>query len=88
MSDAGEPQQEQRWREQIRWRVRETARARGVQTALQLSARSGVNKNSMTSLWNGTALRIDRDSLAKLCHALHCTPGELLVFVRGPGDTE
>jgi DNA-binding Xre family transcriptional regulator len=28
-----------------------------------------------------TALRIDRDSLGKLCHTLGCTPGDLLEFV-------
>lgn len=48
---------------------------------MQLSELSGVNKNSMNAFWNGTALRIDRDSLGKICHALGCTPGDLLEFV-------
>ena len=45
-----------------------------------------MNKNSMTALWNGTALRIDRDSLAKICTVLGCTPGDLLVIGGEPPE--
>jgi DNA-binding Xre family transcriptional regulator len=65
----------------VRWRVKEEARSRGIQSSLQLSERSGVNKNSANAIWNGTALRIDRD-------ALGCTPGDLLEFVGTPREEE
>lgn len=81
MSDAeARDREDQFWRERIQWRVRELARAKGIPSALQLSERIKLNKNSANNLWNGTALRIDRDTLAKLCHTLECTPGDLLVF--------
>lgn len=88
MSDAAEEQEERLWRDLIRWRVKEVARSRGIQSALQLSEQSGINKNSVTSFWNGSALRIDRDSLGKLCHTLQCAPGDLLVFVGRLRDEE
>lgn len=89
MSDAEERDREdQLWRERIQWRVRELARAKGIPSALQLSERIRLNKNSANNLWNGTALRIDRDTLAKLCHTLECTPGDILVLVGDRGDEE
>jgi DNA-binding Xre family transcriptional regulator len=88
MSDAEEAQQERPWRDLIQWRVKEMARSRGIPSAIQLSERCGINKNSMTSIWNGSSLRIDRDSLGKLCSTLECTPGDLLVFVGGPNGAE
>ncbi|MBC8076310.1 MAG: helix-turn-helix transcriptional regulator [Chloroflexales bacterium] len=33
------------------------------------------------SRWNGSSLRLDLDTLARLCQALDCTPGDLLVYV-------
>ncbi len=74
---------EQIWQERVQWRVREVARARGIASALQLSERIRLNKNSTNSLWNGSTLRIDRNTLARLCEVLECTPGDLLVFVGG-----
>ncbi|MEI7769189.1 MAG: helix-turn-helix transcriptional regulator [Chloroflexales bacterium] len=80
--------EDQFWRERIQWRVRELARAKGIPSALQLSERIKLNKNSANNLWNGTALRIDRDTLAKLCDALECAPGDLLVLVGEPRHEE
>lgn len=56
--------------------------------ARQLSVRAGLHKNTSNAIWNGSSLRIDRDTLAKLCHTLQCTPGDLLVFVGTPRDEE
>lgn len=86
MSDADEDREVELWRNSVRWRFKEVARSRGIQSSLQLSERSGVNKNSANAIWNGMALRIDRDSLGKICHALGCTPGDLLEFVGRPTD--
>lgn len=86
MSDAEADRVVELWRNSVRWRVKEVARSCRIQSALQLSERSGVNKNSINAIWNGTALRIDRDSLGKICHTLGCTPGDLLEFVGRPSD--
>jgi DNA-binding Xre family transcriptional regulator len=88
MSDANPEHEEGYWRDQIKWRVKEVAKAKGVPSALQLSQRVGVHKNTANAIWNGSSLRIDRDTLAKLCHTLECTPGDLLVFAGEPRDLE
>jgi len=80
--------EDQFWQERIQWRVRELARAKGIPSALQLSERIRLNKNSANNVWNGSARRIDRDTLAKLCDLLECTPGDILIFVDGPRQDE
>ncbi len=45
-----------------------------------------VGDRSASAIWNGMALRIDRDSPGKICHAPGCTPGDLLAFVGRPTD--
>lgn len=58
----------------------------GIQSPLQLSERSRVNKSSTSAIWHGMALRTDRDSRGKICHAPGCTPGDRLEFVGRPAD--
>ncbi len=64
----------------VKWKVREVAEQRGVKNASQLAERADINKNTANALWNGTSLRVDRDTLAKLCRALDCTTGDLLEY--------
>lgn len=64
----------------VRWKVREVAEKQGVANASQLAERAGINKNTANALWNGSSLRADRDTLAKLCAALNCTTGDLLEY--------
>ena len=64
----------------VRWRVREVAEARGVTSASQLAVKAGIHKNTANALWHGSSLRVDRETLAKLCAALDCTAGELLEY--------
>lgn len=64
----------------VRWKVREVAEKHGVANASQLAERAKINKNTANALWNGTSLRADRDTLAKLCAALDCTTGDLLEY--------
>ncbi len=63
------------------WNVREMAKKRGIKTAAELQKRADINKNTATVLLNGSSLRVDRETLTKLCDALDCTPGELLVYM-------
>jgi DNA-binding Xre family transcriptional regulator len=62
------------------WNVRTIAKEKGIRTATELAERAGINKNTAVSIWNGSSLRVDRETLAKLCQALQTTPGEILLF--------
>lgn len=64
----------------VKWRVKEVAQSRGIRTASELAERADVNKNTAGALWNGRSLRVDRDTLAKLCYALNCAIGDLLEY--------
>ncbi|MBC8162106.1 MAG: helix-turn-helix transcriptional regulator [Roseiflexaceae bacterium] len=88
MSDSSDVLKQSPGRERIRWRVKEVAKERGFSSALQLGLAIKLNKNSANSLWNGMTLRLDLDTLGRLCDLLHCTPGDLLEYVgqqRGEG---
>lgn len=64
----------------VRWNVRPIAEARGIKTATELGELVGVNINTAMSLWGGRSLRVDRDTLTKLCEKLQCEPGDILVY--------
>lgn len=51
-------------------------------TAAALAAKSGVNARTIRDFANGHYTRIGLDILAKICAALDCTPGDLLMLVR------
>jgi putative transcriptional regulator len=42
---------------------------------------SGVNKNTLYSIYNNSNTRIDLSVLDRLCSALDCQPGDLLTYV-------
>lgn len=67
----------------VAWKVDKVAQARGIQNASQLAVIVGINKNTANTLWNGSSLRVDRETLAKLCKALNCTIGDLLEYQNG-----
>ncbi len=64
----------------VKWNVRATAEKRGVRYATQLAELAKININTANGLMNGSSIRVDRPTLAKLCEVLDCTPGELLVY--------
>ena len=64
----------------VRWNVRPIAEARGVKTATELGELVGVNINTAMALWGGRSLRVDRETLTKLCEKLECEPGDILVY--------
>jgi DNA-binding Xre family transcriptional regulator len=64
----------------VKWKVREVAERHGVKSASQLAEHADINKNTANALWNGTSLRVDRETLAKLCRALNCTTGDILEY--------
>ena len=48
----------------------------------ELSELSGVNKNSILSLYHNRSRRIDLDVMEKLCKALDCDLAELLRYTK------
>lgn len=66
------------------WNVATVAEKAGVKTALDLAEKAGLNKNTAAALMGGRTARVDRDTLTKVCKALNCVPGDLLVWE--PGD--
>ena len=70
----------------IRVRLDELLRDRGM-TLTELSERVGVTIVNLSILKNGHARAIRFSTLARLCEALACQPGDLLRHEPGPpGD--
>jgi len=64
----------------VRWNVRPIAEARGIKTATELGELVGVNINTAMAIWGGRSTLVARETLTKLCRALDCTPGDILVY--------
>lgn len=58
--------------------------ARRQLTLTQLSERVGLTLANLSILKSGKARAIRFSTLAALCQALDCQPGELLAYVPGP----
>lgn len=67
----------------IRMQIGELARQQGL-TIKALAERAGVAYNTAHALYTGRALRIDLDTLDRVCVALQVEPGE--VFIRTAPD--
>lgn len=52
----------------------------------ELQEKSGVNKNTLYAIYNNTSTRVDLSVLNRICNALGCQPGDLLIFQ--PDDDE
>lgn len=68
----------------IEVRLRESIAARGM-TLAELAKLTGVSVVNLSVLKNGHARAIRFSTLAKLCEALDCQPGDLLSW-HGPDD--
>lgn len=58
-------------------------RARRRLSQRQLAALAGVRPDTISALERGDTAGIQFDTLARLCEALHCTPGDILLFTGG-----
>lgn len=66
----------------IRWRLAEVAKDAGM-TGYALAAKTGLTRQAIYHLMRKpVAERVDADTLAKLCAALDCQPGDLLEYRR------
>lgn len=52
-------------------------------TMTVVSNMTGISKNTLSLLGNGTSKGIQFDTLQKLCNALDCTPNDLITFSKG-----
>lgn len=64
----------------VKWRVREVAGKLGITSAVGLAERADLAVNTAYAIWVGRSLRVDRETLTKLCRGLNCKPGDLLVL--------
>jgi len=64
----------------IKARIREVAEAKGVPNAYQLGVLIGVTPNVSARLWKDEFTQIGKVTLNKLCNALGCNVGDLLVY--------
>ena len=62
-------------------RLRVVMAERGIRHITDLAARTGISRSTLTALWQDRNDGITFDVLARLCEALQCTPGDLLVLV-------
>lgn len=54
---------------------------RGNISVAELERRSGVNKNTLHSLYKNKATRYDAATLDRICKTLDCQPGDLLQYI-------
>jgi len=69
----------------VRILLDEMLTARGM-TLTELSERVGITVVNLSVLKNGRARAIRFSTLAGLCEALDCQPGDLLAYEPGPGS--
>lgn len=67
----------------IQYRLREMLAARKM-TLRELSRRTGIATSTLTAINTNKTVRIDNATLDKLCVALDCQPGDLIVRIEGP----
>lgn len=63
----------------IRIRLKAVSADRGI-LQKDLAAMTGIRQPTLSAMNNNTAKHIPMDVLEKLCIALNCQPGDLLVF--------
>ena len=67
----------------VELRVREVAERKGINNPLSLSKESGIAYANCHKIWNNQQKMISLDTLDRLCAALGCEPGDILVRVDG-----
>lgn len=67
------------YRAVIKLRARELAEERGITNPFALSKESGVAYANCYKIWNNQQKMISLDTLDRLCEALRCESGDILV---------
>jgi DNA-binding Xre family transcriptional regulator len=63
----------------IELRVREVAERKGINNPLSLSKESGIAYANCHKIWNNRQQMISLATIDRLCEALSCDPGDILV---------
>jgi DNA-binding Xre family transcriptional regulator len=66
---------------EIKLDVQKVAIARGITTAYQLQKALDAYPSEAAKLWNSQVKQVSLTMLGRLCAALECEPGDLLVRV-------
>ncbi len=69
----------------VRIRLDEVLAAKHIK-AKQIAAQIGVSETHLSLFRSGKVRGVRFSTLAKLCAALECQPGDLLVYESDPGD--
>lgn len=69
----------------IEIRIKEIAKERGIQNAHRLQLAAELSPAVASRFWKSKIEKISMETLGRLCKALECQPGDLLVFV--PAET-
>ena len=56
-------------------------------TRYELSLRTGISYIAITSIYQNKTKMIRLDNLEAICHALSCTPNDILIFDNPIADT-
>lgn len=65
----------------VHCRLRQLMGERDNMRIQELSDVTGLQRNTISSLYNNKATRIDLITVAAICAALKCTPGDMFVVV-------
>jgi len=65
----------------VELKVRELAEQKGINNALALSRETGLAYAVCHKIWNSYQTMIGLDTIDRLCAALECEPGDILVRV-------
>jgi len=63
-------------------RVRELAEKAGIEKPYHLQQATGLSSEVSQRLWRDEFEKISKDTMERLCEALHCEPGDLFVRVK------
>ena len=57
--------------------LRDVMHRKGIRYLADIKRSSGVNYNTLSKLYDGTAKAVHLDELGRVCKSLDCQPGEL-----------
>ena len=57
--------------------LRDVMHRKGIRYLADIKRSSGVNYNTLSKLYDGTAKAVHLDVLGRVCKSVHCQPGEL-----------
>jgi DNA-binding Xre family transcriptional regulator len=72
----------------IRFIVREAAEREGIENASQLAEITGLAYETCRTIWNDSAQRIDKKTLARLCATLQMRPSQLIDWIPDESDLQ